>query len=135
MSDYREAILVDEDLRARMIEGGQTLVDVCHGLSVEGGWWSGPDADHPLMVPTKLALIHSEVSEALEGHRKNLKDDHLPHHSMLAVELADAVIRIGDLAGRLRIPLGAVILEKLLYNAQRADHKKEAREGEQGKKF
>jgi hypothetical protein len=115
--------------------GGNLMAEACHGLSVEGGWWSGPDADHPLVVPTKLALIHSEISEGLEGHRKNRADEHLPHHSSLAVELADAVIRIGDLAGRLGIPLGTVIKEKLAYNAVRSDHTAAERAKASGKKF
>lgn len=131
----RGRIVFDENLRAQIVEAGALLTEVCHALSKEGGWWDGPDADHPFMVPTKLALIHSEVSEALEGHRKNKRDEHLPQHSSLAVELGDAVIRIGDLVGRLNINLGVVILEKLLYNAQREDHKASARAQSDGKKF
>ena len=72
------------------------------------------------LVPVKLALIHSEVSEGLEGYRKNLNDDHLPHRKMLEVELADAVIRIFDLAGALKFDLGAAIQEKLAYNSQQS---------------
>jgi NTP pyrophosphatase (non-canonical NTP hydrolase) len=118
------------------IGAGNLLTNLCHQRSVAGGWWPlNPEDDHPLVVPTKIALIHSEVSEALEGHRKNKMDEHLPQHSSLAVELADAVIRICDLAGRLRIPLGTVIADKLTYNAMRADHKPEARAKADGKKF
>ena len=41
-----------------------------------------------LIITQKLALVHSEISEALEGVRKDLKDDHLPQYDMFAVELA-----------------------------------------------
>ena len=41
-----------------------------------------------------LCLIHSEISEAMEGARKDLMDTHLTHRSMMEVELADAIIRI-----------------------------------------
>lgn len=51
------------------------------------------------------ALIVSEVVEALEGERKNLMDDKLPHRKMAEVEMADAFIRILDLAGGYDIDL------------------------------
>lgn len=122
------------------------LVDVCHGASFNAGWWNGKEFN-PLdevrrntrigkaLVAEKLCLIHSEVSEAMEGHRKGLQDDKLPHRSMLEVELADAVIRIADLAGALDLDLGGAIAEKMAFNAVRPDHKKEARESAGGKSY
>ena len=82
-----------------------------------------------------LMLVVSEVVEGLEGHRKNLMDDKLPHRPMLEVELADAVIRILDMCGGLGLDLEGAIFEKLEYNANRADHKIENRLKENGKKF
>ena len=83
-----------------------------------------------------LALIHSEISECLEGVRRSLPDNHLPQYPMEVVELADAVIRIFDYAEGFKLgPLGPVILNKMLYNRQRKDHKYEAREKADGKKF
>lgn len=66
-----------------------------------------------------LALIHSEISEALEADRKDLMDDKLPHRKGLEVELADALIRICDMAGGLNMDLGGAVEEKLLYNTTR----------------
>lgn len=106
------------------------LVDLCHGLAKEAGWHNKHRE-----VGTMLALIHSEVSEAMEGFRKDLYDDHLPHRKMAEVELADAVIRIFDLAGRENLDIGGALVEKLKYNTQRLDHKIEYREKENGKKF
>lgn len=122
------------------------LVDKCHERSFEAGWWDGaynPLQDvnqrplnlNPGVVPTKLMLTVSEISEAMEGDRKNRMDTHLPHRKMLEVELADAVIRICDLAGALGLDLGGAIIEKMAYNAQRADHKRENRAQEHGKKY
>jgi hypothetical protein len=82
-----------------------------------------------------LMLTVSELSEALEGHRKNLMDDKLPHRKMFEVELADTIIRIFDMAGGLGLDLGGAFVEKMAYNAKREDHKLEARMGEHGKKY
>ena len=90
---------------------------------------------NPLTFSNKLALIHSEVSESMEGDRKGLKDDHLPQYDMRAVELADAAIRCFDLAGAYGYDLGEIIAAKLTYNATRADHKPEARAAAGGKAY
>lgn len=66
-----------------------------HNKSV--GWWDDP---HRCLYEC-LQLVSTEVSEATEGERKNLMDDHLPARKMGEVELADALIRTLDLAGRL----------------------------------
>jgi hypothetical protein len=82
-----------------------------------------------------IALIHSELSEGLEGLRKNLMDDHLTHRKMIEAEMADVQIRLFDLCDVLDIPLGDVVVEKDAYNHHREDHKLENREKVGGKKF
>ena len=82
-----------------------------------------------------ICLMHSELSEAMEGERKNLMDDKLPHRKMAEVELADCVIRIMDLANLKGYNLGAALAEKHTYNQTRADHKLENRAKAGGKKF
>ena len=114
---------------------GTTLQTECHGASSRAGWWKNTDIKDRHVVPAKLCLIHSEVSEAMEGHRKSLMDDKLPHRPMVEVELADAAIRIFDLAGALGLDLGGAIAEKIAYNADRADHKPEARAAAGGKAY
>jgi len=110
--------------------------DVYQG-NVRMGWYSDPVTRErkERNVGELLALIHSEVSEALEGHRKNLMDTHLTNRPMIEVELADVIIRVFDLAGYLNLDLGGAYIEKLAYNANRQDHKLENRVGENGKKF
>lgn len=113
------------------------IVANCHGRSVDAGWYRSPETGLPLQrnIPEMLCLIHSEISEALEGYRKGLMDDKLPHRKMIEVELADALIRIADLAGYLNLDLGGAYVEKLLYNETRSDHKPENRALDGGKKF
>jgi len=82
-----------------------------------------------------IALIHSELSEALEGVRKDVQDEKLPHRKAEEVELADALIRIFDYAGAYHLDLAGAVAEKLAYNATRRDHTHEARRAAGGKKF
>lgn len=107
----------------------------CHSNSVEAGWWKGIDPHDPMVFGAKVALIHSEVSEALEGGRKDIMDSHLPHRKSEEVELADAIIRIFDLAEARNLDLHGAILEKMEYNLHRADHKLENRAAAGGKKI
>lgn len=116
-----------------------TLVKECHEASLSGGWWTDLETGEPLpltqaLVGDKLMLIVTEIAEAKEGYRKSLQDDHLPNRPMIEVELADAIIRIADLAGRLGLDLEGAIKEKMAYNANRPDHKLENRRAPNGKK-
>lgn len=111
------------------------LCKVCHDASVASGWWRDTDTFDPHIVPTKLMLTVSELAEAMEGDRKNLMDDHLPQRKMLEVELADAIIRICDLAGWKGLDLGGAVMEKLEYNKTRLDHKLEVRQRDGGKSY
>jgi NTP pyrophosphatase (non-canonical NTP hydrolase) len=110
----------------------------------KGFWGEGQDN-----FGQKLALIHSELSEALEAHRANesptdvygkkfalnetqwWSDDGNAEHERsekycipegVGIELADAVIRILDLCEHLKIDLARCILDKMAYN-QKREHK------------
>lgn len=167
------------------------LQNKIHQQNVEMGWW-----DNPRTFSTFVCLFHSELSEAMEGDRKGLMDDHLPQYPMFQVEIADFVIRCLDWLGSRDFNpinhvsiasvsdsnidciaflhditssayresksqnwygvevniyaavqgcfafskmkgfnLHQIILEKVEYNKHRADHKRENREKEGGKKY
>ena len=82
----------------------QNLVYIVHEQNKEAGWWNDLDTGESLTnkrgfpfvrnVSELLILVHSEVSEALEGYRKDLRDTHLPQYDSLTVELADVVNKI-----------------------------------------
>ena len=82
-----------------------------------------------------ICLMHSELSEAMEGERKNLMDDKLPHRRMAEVELVDCIIRILDYSAAFGYDLDGAFEEKMAYNASREDHKHEARALAKGKKW
>lgn len=115
------------------------MQEICHGASALAGWWQGQDGsderDNPKTFSQKLMLIVSEIAEAMEGDRKSLPDDKLPHRPMREVELADAFIRICDLAGAYGMDLGSAVAEKMEFNAQRPDHKRENRAQQGGKAY
>lgn len=122
------------------------LRDMVHRTAVEHGWWDRscakdvladfPDSiDDPVVVnevATKLALIHSEVSEALECVRENpfaivAESTHLlpnPDGTLgkpegFASELADVVIRVLDLCGALGVDIERELMAKHRYNVTR----------------
>jgi hypothetical protein len=192
--EEKEALDMINNKRMSLVE----LQNKIHAQNKEMGWW-----DEIRPFSTFVCLFHSELSEAMEGDRKGLMDDHLPQYPMFQVELADFVIRCLDWLGsknhstpeacydfieinyeeydgieliaRLHngvaqtfqhyldknkiadfdvrdgisacveicfswcdfksIDLYQIILEKVEYNKHRADHKRENREKEGGKKY
>src|SRR3982751_6058458 len=98
-------------------------------------WWQNIQTGEPIErnKGELLCLIHSEISECMEGERKNLMDDKLPLRRMAEVELADALIRIFDYAGAFGYDLEGAFRDKMAFNAQREDHKHEARAQAGGK--
>jgi NTP pyrophosphatase (non-canonical NTP hydrolase) len=111
------------------------LIGEAHGCAIEKGWWDGGAQDRTDRAeadfPALLALIHSEVSEALEAYRK--PEQGYPDGDAwgwigpngkpegILSELADVVIRIFDLVGALGMGsrFASVLVAKMRYNRTR----------------
>lgn len=100
-------------------------------------WWQDLNTGAPIErnFGELLMLATSELAEALEGNRRNLNDDHLPERKMEEAELADAIIRILDTSAGMGLDVPGALVEKLVYNSVRSDHKVENRLKENGKKY
>ncbi len=137
MNDTYRTIIARQSGQVQVAISTNQIVEFCHHLALEAGWWSEvPRPNVPVPeINTKLLLIVTEIAEATEGVRKDMMDDKLPHRKMVEVELADAMIRICDLAGAMGLDLGGGGAVKQAYNATREDHKLEVRAATGGKKF
>jgi hypothetical protein len=86
-----------------------------HKNAVAKGFWDDNRSDGE-----SIALIHSELSEALEGLRNgDPQDDKVPQHKNAATELGDAVIRIMDFAAKKGWNVAQAMIDKMIFNAAR----------------
>jgi len=100
-------------------------------------WWVDIETGQPITrnFGELLMLVTSELAEALEGDRKDLMDDKLPQFRMKTVEIADALIRLFDIAGGLALDVPDAFEKKMEYNSVRVDHSHAHRLSEHGKKY
>jgi len=92
-----------------------------HENAKKHGWWKFPRKFGEL-----IALVHSELSEALEAYRevgdsigKTYYSGEEKKPEGVPSELADVVIRVMDISERYGIDLASMIVEKHEFNKKR----------------
>ena len=112
---YLKIALSPEQADSYFVTMFKRIAESAHNCSKKNGFWEGEQNDGE-----KIALMHSELSEALEALRKkNPPDDKIKNFSAVEAELADVIIRIMDYGVARNMKIAQAVIEKNKYNMER----------------
>lgn len=108
-------IVPNGTLASSFVDCFERVAECAHRNALEKGFHKNPRS-----ILEEIALMHSELSEALEGARHgNPPDDKIPTFTATEAEYADTVIRIMDSARKRGMRVGEAIIAKMMFNAGR----------------
>lgn len=102
-AEWLEALVADSDIPTVM---GNRIKDIAERIRL-------------LEIGMKSMLIVSEIAEGIESLRDTGYEGHLEGDGNWGEELADAGIRLGDLANMTKVALGDEIADKMTVNKGR----------------
>ena len=104
-----------DDNQQKWLDAWRAMSTAVHETAVSKGWWDEPRSDGEC-----IALMHSELSEALEACRENNpSSDKLPAFSWAEEEFADVIIRLMDFAMAKKFRLAEAVIAKAQFNKGR----------------
>lgn len=102
-------------LTRTFLDSFNAVADEVNKTAIAKGWWKGERNEGEI-----IALMHSELSEALEALRHgNPASDHIPEFSGVEEEMADVIIRIMDYAKARKYRVAEAVIAKIEFNESR----------------
>lgn len=112
------------EIELAAFDGLRAAQKLAHDTATNAGWYTNPETGQPIErnFGEVVALMHSELSEALEADRKKKRrDDKLPHRGAVEVEFSDGIIRILDTAAATQIDVASAMIPCLRHLALYGD--------------